>query len=461
MSGIQPHLLVIFGATGDLARRKLIPAFHHVLTRHGLKGRSRVLGVATSQLGDEEFRRLAAKALAEAGVASEEAESWCASDLFYQDLEGGMEGVAQRVRQLEEEAALPGNRIFYLALPPQVFPQTVDGLGAVGLNHSPGWTRLVVEKPFGFDLDSARDLNRRIHRHFAERQVYRIDHYLAKETVQNLLVFRFANPLFETAWNRDRVAAVEITVAETLGLEGRAKYFDRAGMIRDVVQNHVMQLVALVGMEPPVRMEAEAIRDEKVKLLRSILPVDPAGVVRGRYTAGEIDGETVPGYLEEPGVADDSDTETFASLTLRIDNWRWKGVPFRVRAGKRMGRRLTQVMVAFREPPVSLFPDHAHTPVHGNALFVTLQPDEGFDLCFDVKTPGEDFELVERSLRFRYADEFAVLPDAYETLLVDLLMGDRTLFVRSDEVEEAWRILAPALTHPHPPLDYPAGSWGP
>ncbi|MFP5333459.1 MAG: glucose-6-phosphate dehydrogenase, partial [Acidimicrobiia bacterium] len=279
--------------------------------------------------------------------------------------------------------------------------------------------------------------------------------------VQNLLAFRFANMLFESGWNRNQIDSVEITVAETLGLEGRAKYFDGAGIIRDIVQNHLLQVLTLVAMEPPVRLEADAIRDEKVKVLRSIYPVTRSAVRRGQYTAGTIDGTPVPGYLEEDGVPAGSPTETFASIRLGVDNWRWRGVPFVLRAGKRLAGRLTQIAVRYKEPPVSLFEVDGACRVHANVLFITLQPNEGFHLSFDVKRPGEGMELVTKELDFHYADAFGRLPDAYETLLADLLVGDQTLFVRGDEAEEAWRILGPALDLDDTPLPYPAGSWGP
>ena len=458
---IDPHLFVIFGGTGDLARRKLLPAFYRLLQRREFADTSKVLAVATRELSDDEYRELAKEALVAAGVDPDEAERWCWSCLSYQPIAPGFAALADRIGDIEEREGLPGNRVFYLALPPSVFDDTIEGLGSVGLHRGPGWTRVVVEKPFGRDLASARELNGLLHRWFDESQIYRIDHYLGKETVQNLLVFRFANTLFESVWNRDRVEAVQITVAESLGVEGRAGYFERAGIIRDIVQNHLLQVLSLVAMEAPVAMDASAIRDEKVKVLRSIYPVTADRVVRGRYVAGELAGVRVPGYLEEEGVAPDSMTETFAALRVEVDNWRWKGVPFYLRAGKRLPRKLTQVAVSFREPPVCLFDTDEACQVHANVLFITLQPDEGFDLWFDVKTPGEGFELHTQSLRFRYAEVFGELPGAYETLLADVLCGDQTLFVRADEVEEAWRILEPILDLSDPPEDYPAGSWGP
>jgi glucose-6-phosphate 1-dehydrogenase len=457
----EPHLLVMFGATGDLARRKLIPAIYRLLEARDFADTTHLLGVATSEREDDEFRSMIRQALVESGVAPEDAARWCDECVSYQSLGRGFDALAERIAEIEDRHGLPGNRALYLAIPPTVFDDTLDGLAAAGLTSSDGWTRVVVEKPFGTDLESARHLNTILHRHLTEEQIFRIDHYLAKETVQNLLAFRFANMLFEAGWNRAQIDSVQITMAETLGLEGRAKYFDEAGIIRDIIQNHLLQVLTLVAMEPPVRLDAQSIRDEKLKVLRSIYPVTREAVTRGRYGPGEIDGRSVPGYLEEEGIAVSSTTETYASIRIAVDNWRWHGVPFVLRAGKRMPTRLTQIAVRYKEPPVSLFEVDGSCRVHANVLYITLQPDEGFHLSFDVKRPGEGMELVTQDLEFHYADAFGWLPDAYETLLADLLAGDQTLFVRGDEAEEAWRILAPALDLADEPLEYPAGTWGP
>jgi len=319
----------------------------------------------------------------------------------------------------------------------------------------------VIEKPFGRDLDSARDLNEIVHAYFAESQVYRIDHYLGKETVQNLLVFRFANALFENSWNRDRVKHIQITVAEDLGIGTRAGYYETAGALRDMVQNHLTQVFTLIAMEPPVSFEAQAIRDEKVKVLRSITKIDPDAVVFGRYTAGELDGEQVAGYHDEAGVTADSTTETFVALRLDVDNWRWQGVPFYLRTGKRLPRRLTQIVVTFREPPVYFFADSGSGQVHSNMLVITLQPDEGFQLFFDVKAPEDQLRLETRPFHFSYREAFGELPGAYETLIFDVLTGDQTLFVRGDEVEESWRLFTPLLGSHLELQPYEAGTWGP
>jgi glucose-6-phosphate 1-dehydrogenase len=469
MKAPDPATLVIMGGTGDLMRRKLLPALYENAVKGALDPRCRILGVARGrEMDDARFRAWATAALAEAGIRpGAECDAWCRDWLHYQSLGDGTEGdysaLARRIAALEAaEGSRPANRVFYLALPPRAFPGTIRGLGAAGLNHSAGWTRLVIEKPFGHDLDSARELNALVHEHFDEAQVYRIDHYLGKETVQNLLVLRFANPIFETLWNRDRVAGVQITVAEEVGVEGRAGYYETAGALRDIIQNHLTQLLTLVAMEVPGAFEADQIRNEKVKVLRAIRPVTAAAAVFGQYAAGHVDGGAVPGYREEPGVAPDSRTETFAALRLEVQNWRWHGVPFYLRAGKRMARRLTQIVVTFRRPPVMLFPSlHASGEIQPNMLVITIQPDEGFEMAFEVKAPGQGVALQTQRLRFRYAESFAPLPDAYETLLVDVLAGDQTLFVRADEVETAWALLAPTLAQPPAVHPYPAGTWGP
>lgn len=458
--GFDSHLIVLFGATGDLASRMLIPAIYKLLDARDFGDTMHLLGVGTSDLDDQSFRGIVRDALLERGWSEEDAVRWCDGCLSYQSIKAGFGVLSETINRIERDHGLPGNRVFYLAIPPSVFDDTIHGLASASLTASHGWTRLVVEKPFGTDLDSARHLNSVLHQHFTEDQIFRIDHYLAKETVQNLLAFRFANMLFESSWNRSQIDSVEITVAETLGLEGRARYFDGAGIIRDIIQNHLLQVLTLVAMEPPVRLEADSIRDEKVKVLRSIYPVTRNAVTRGRYEAGEVDGVPVPGYLEEDGVPPSSKTETYASIRIDVDNWRWRGVPFTLRAGKRLPERITQIAVRYKEPPVSLFDMGGHCQVHANVLYITLQPNEGFHLTFDVKRPGEGMELVTQDLEFHYADAFGQLPDAYETLLADLLVGDQTLFVRGDETEEAWRILGPALDLDEDPLPYRAGTWG-
>ena len=469
---VDRHLLVVFGATGDLFRQKLAPALYNLVSQYGLANRFAVLGVARSEVGDDGFRRLTRASVesvhqgqARLGGAYAHPGEWCDEMAHFQGIgegdEAGYRALRRRIERIEEAHDLSGNRTFYLALPPAAFVPTVRGLGASGLAHGPGWTRLVVEKPFGADLDSAVALNHQLHQSFDERQIYRIDHYLGKATVQNLLVFRFANPLFESVWNRDRIAHVQITVAEEVGVGARAGYYDRSGAVRDMVQNHLTQLLSLVAMEPPVSFDAEAIRDEKVKALQSVRPLGSGDVVLGQYTAGRISRSPVSGYRDEPGVSRDSATPTYAALRVFVDSWRWQGVPFYLRTGKRMASRLTQVVVTFREPPVPLFQSFERSVHQGNVLYFRLQPHEGFDLLFDVQAPTDHPQLATKSLAFGYEDTFGSLPDAYQTLLYDVMTGDRTLFVRSDEVEQAWRLYTPILKSGTDPVPYPAGSWGP
>ena len=458
---VDPHLFVIIGASGDLTKRKLLPALYEMITRQGLGDDCRILGVSGSPYDDDSFRVAAREALEDAGYSDADLGAWCDRSLHYERARGEFGAVADRIEALESEYGLPGNRVLYLALPPKAFPPAIEGLGKAGLSAGPGWTRLVIEKPFGRDLDSARDLNALVHAHFDEEQVYRIDHYLGKETVQNLLVFRFANALFESSWNRDRVKSVQITVSEDQGIGTRAGYYEDAGALRDMVQNHLTQVFTLIAMEPPVAFEAQAIRDEKVKVLRSITKIDEDAVVFGRYTAGEVDGEAVPGYHEEAGVAADSTTETFVALRLDVDNWRWQGIPFYLRSGKRLPRRLTQIVVTFRDTPVYFFTKAGSDEVRSNKLVITLQPDEGFRLFFNVKAPEDQVRLETRPFHFSYREAFGELPGAYETLIFDVLTGDQTLFVRGDEVEESWRLFTPLLDAKPDFHTYEAGTWGP
>ncbi|MCB9558933.1 MAG: glucose-6-phosphate dehydrogenase [Kofleriaceae bacterium] len=461
----EPSIYVIFGGTGDLSRRKLLPALARLAKSGHLNPRSHIMAVAIEPLDDDGFRKLAREALAAAGVPPEDVVLLGGDALHYHGIgKGGpadFQALAKRLKDLEHTHDLPGNRAFYLALPPQVFVSTIDGLGEAGLNKSEGWTRVIVEKPFGHDLASAVELNRQIHRWYDEKQIYRIDHYLGKETVQNLMVLRFANTIFESVWNRDRVEAVQITVAEDLGVGTRAGYYDRSGALRDMIQNHLTQLFTLVAMEIPSAYEAEAIRYEKIKVLRSTRPVDPEAVVRGRYTAGTIDGKPVPGYLDEPGIAATSKTETFVGVPLYVDNWRWSGVPFYLRTGKRMGKRLSQIAVRLRPTPAALFDSLGQQNETADALLIRLQPDAGFSLHFDVKVPGSPFQTSRVPLGFRYSERFPAIPEAYETLLLDVLEGDQTLFVHADEVEQSWRLYAPLLETSTPLHGYPAGTWGP
>ena len=462
-------LFVLFGATGDLAAVKLFPALYHVTQRDHVPDPT-VLGVGRSDWDDAKLQDAAVASLTEAGIDEAEARDWAASTLAFARVEAydALGPVVEAAQRLEEERGLSGDRVYYLALPPSTFPDTIAALGehemergTVGehVASDAPYVRLVIEKPFGTDLASARALNEVVHEHFAEEQVYRIDHFLGKETVQNLLVFRFANAFFESSWSRQDVERVEITVAETNDAAGRAGYFESAGTLRDMIQNHLTQLFALTAMEPPARLDAEGIRREKIKVLNSTRTARSNEVVFGQYALGPDDPE---GYLDHEGVAEGSTTETFVAVRLHLDNWRWQGVPFVLRTGKRMPARVTEISVVFRRPPVTLFRTTGGCDPARNVLRIRLQPDEGFQLSFDVKTPGSAFDVVTRELSFRYEDEFGRFPDAYETLIEDIFEGDTTLFVHAEEAEEAWRIYGAILDNDdievHP---YESRTWGP
>lgn len=465
MSHVEPHLFVIFGATGDLARRKLIPSLYTLISEEQVRGSCVVLGVARQDLGDEGYRRWVEEALAESGLGGDEVRRWCEENVRYQALSGqasAYQALGARVDAIDAERGLSGNRVLYLAIPPTAFAPTIEGLGAAGMANGPGWVRVVVEKPFGTDLESAQALNRLLLSNFAESQVYRIDHYLGKATVQNLLTFRFSNPAFEWLWNRERVARVEITVAEDNGIGSRARYYDHAGVVRDMVQNHLTQLLALVAMEPPNVFEADQIRNEKVRIVDAVADIEPDDVVYGQYSEGSVGGEPVPGYHQEPGVPDDSATPTFVGIKLFVDTWRWEGVPFYLRTGKRLPERLTQIAVTFHTPPLCIFHGRRDECLpEPDVLLIILEPDEGFTFRFNVKSPESDTTIDARSLHFRYADAYGKLRDAYQTLILDVLEGDQTLFVRADEAEASWRLYGPLLKREPDPIPYPAGTWGP
>ena len=474
-----PAVVVLFGATGDLARRKLLPAIFGLWRRGALDHGLRVLGVAFDLDSPDSYRQRMADALAAAdaggaGTADERQAFVAALDYVHGDF-GSPALYQELAARLAGDA--PPHRLFYLAAPPPTYARIVEGLGAAGL-ASPangGWTRIVVEKPFGTDLKTAEELNDLLHQRFREHQVYRIDHYLGKETVQNILVFRFANGLFEPVWNRNYIEQVQITAGETLGVEQRGVYYEGAGALRDMVQNHLLQLLTLVAMEPPVAFRADDVRDHKVAVLRSMHPMTPPEVrrhvVRGQYVGGQMDGGMVPGYREEPGVNRASGTETFVAARLFIDNWRWAGVPFLVRTGKRLARRTTEIAVTFKLPPQMLFAETgAHRRIAPNLLVLRIQPQEGIFLRFGAKAPGQDIQVVPVEMDFAYEASFGPAgPDAYARLLLDSMRGDATLFTRADEAEAAWRLAdaihagwrAEDAETPGGPLPYAAGSWGP
>ncbi len=461
----DPALFVIFGGTGDLATRKLFPALAQSVAEGLINELTQFVGVGRAAKPDEAFRADIRAALAAAKFTPEQSQKLL-ERLHYQPIGDSkiedFRALAQRLQSLCEQHRIPANYAFYLSLPPEVMPVTVAGFGEVGLNQrEDGWTRIVLEKPFGRDLASSSELSHMLHRYFTEEQIYRIDHYLGKETVQNLLVLRLANGLIESAWNRERIDSVQITVGETLGVGSRAGYYDKSGALRDMMQNHLAQLLTLVAMEVPSSFDARAIRYEKIKVLRSIAPIDPERVVRGQYTAGTCAGEQCKGYLEEANIPPDSQTETFVALELYVDTWRWKGVPFYLRTGKRLPRKITQIAIRFREAPVSYFRKLGSALASADVLIITLQPNEGFSFHFDIKVPGDPFRIERIPLRFHYEDRYPSMPESYQTLLIDVLEGDQTLFVYSAEVEESWKLFMPLLERPPPPRPYAAGTWGP
>ena len=406
-----------------------------------------------------------------AGVSKGDADKWLEGKLHYQSLtqkNDPYKELVKRVYALEDEHKLGGNTVYYLSLPPQVFPKVIEGLGDSGANDGDGWTRLVVEKPFGQDLASAKTLNELVHSHFEEKQVYRIDHYLGKETVQNLLAFRFANSLFEQLWNRDRIEHIEITVAESLGVEERAGYYDKSGALRDMIQNHLTQLVTVIGMDVPAGFNADAIRAEKLKVLKAVRPIVDEDVIYAQYTAGEDKSKKIKGYLEEDGVDPNSTTPTYVATRLFIDNWRWQGVPFFLRTGKGLETKLTEIAIVFQCAPISLFeggadgdPATGRGGVKQDILRITIAPEQSVEMDFNIKKPGQGMVLQRQRLAFDYDEVFGKLPDAYTALLFNVMEGDRTLFVGADEVEASWEIYDPVLSRKHKMHTYPAGSWGP
>jgi glucose-6-phosphate 1-dehydrogenase len=475
----EPCTMVIFGATGDLTSRKLVPALYNLARERRLPGGFSVVGFARRDWDDAFFRqtlRDGIDANSRSGPAEPALWSSFAEGLSYHrgsfDDPAAYTTLAAHLDHIDAERGTGGNRVFYLATPPESYHAIIRNLGEAGLGRSPsgGWTRIIVEKPFGRDLESARELNRELLTVFDEHQVYRIDHYLGKETVQNLLVFRFANGIFEPLWNRRHVDHVQITVAESIGVEDRGGYYDSSGAMRDMIQNHLTQLLTLTAMEPPVNYDADAVRDEKVKVLRAITPIAPGEVARftarGQYGAGSVSGKPLAGYRDERGVATGSQTETYVALKLFIDSWRWAGVPFYLRSGKAMPRRVSEIAIQFKTVPTMLFADTPMNDIEPNVLAIKIQPDEGISLKFESKVPGQS-QIRPVTMDFRYGTSFGVAsPEAYERLLLDCMLGDGTLFTRRDEVEASWALITPihqgwAAGPPQSFPNYEAGTWGP
>ena len=487
-----PCVVVIFGATGDLTRRKLLPALYRLAQQRLIPGEFAILSTARQPHSDDEFRAAMQAAVTEFGPDDSLDESaWqsFAKRIFYINGDFNDADLYQKLKtklgELDSEFDTQGNRIFYLATAPDYFGVIAKQLGAAGMarpksdshpktrTNPPAakkpWTRIIVEKPFGRDLASARALNKTLAAVFEESQIYRIDHYLGKETVQNLLVFRFANSIFEPLWNRQYIDHIQITNAETIGVAGRGAYYEKAGALRDMIQNHVFQVTSLIAMEPPASLSANGVRDEKIKAMQSVRPLLADEIdkfaVRGQYGAGTVLGDTVPGYREETGVDPNSSTETFAALKLSFDNWRWAGVPFYLRSGKRLQKQITEIAIQFKEVPQRLFTD-SDSPLQPNVLVIRIQPNEGISLRFAAKLPGQTLRIRSVNMDFRYGSSFGVKPpEAYERLLLDCMLGDSTLYARRDMVERGWEIVTPILEawkNPAPDFpNYEAGSWGP
>jgi glucose-6-phosphate 1-dehydrogenase len=478
----DPCTIVIFGASGDLTKRKLLPALYNLAKDRLLPDELAVIGYARRDIGTANFReRLREEAGQHVGNLDPEVWRWLENRVYYQrgdlDTPEDYAGLERTLAEVEERHHTGGNILFYLATAPDLFAPVVRRLQERGLTSeveregSTRWRRVIVEKPFGHDLVSAKNLNRDLRSALEEKQIYRIDHYLGKETVQNLMVFRFSNSIFEPIWNRRYVDHVQITVAETLGVEGRGGYYEGSGALRDMVPNHIFQLISLVAMEPPISFDADAVRDEQTKVLRAVSPMTPEQVlhhaVRGQYAGGQAGGRALPGYRTEANVNPKSNTETFVAMKLDIDNWRWKGVPFYLRVGKALPKRVSEIVVTFRRPPFSLFRNTPIEKLEPNQLVINVQPDEGITLAFGAKTPGAAMSIGKVGMRFNYADYFGKAPaTGYERLLYDALLGDQTLFQRADTVECGWSVVAPVLdvwqalsARDFP--NYPAGAWGP
>jgi len=472
-----PAAIIIFGASGDLTRRKLLPSLYRLYKSKMLSDRFFILGTSRVEMTTDQFRADlldAVKAAFPAGIDNEVWDSFAQrlyySTFDYSDLKSYTASLRDRLPELEQRHKTGGNRIFYLAIPPTVFADVINNLGAAGLSREDnGRSHIVIEKPFGRDLASARKLNELVHTHYRESQIFRIDHYLAKETVQNILMFRFANSIFEPLWNRRYIDHVQITAGETLGVEHRAGYYEEAGVLRDMFQNHMSELLALTAMEPPAGFEANLVQDEKVKVFRAIRPIPLNALDQyvsvGQYTGGTIGKSRVPGYRDELGVAEQSSTPTFAAMKVFIDNWRWHDVPFYLRSGKRLARRMTEIAIHFKRVPHSMFPDTIGGPIDPNVLVLRVQPDEGMSLFIQAKQPGSKVCLSPVLMNYSYPRD--VLLDAYEWVLLDCMRGDHMLFTREDGVEQTWLLLTPlldrlatSLTGANIPF-YVAGSDGP
>ncbi len=472
----DPIVVIIFGASGDLTKRKLLPALFHLEQAGLLPDEFAIVGVARRPLEDSFAADMKDGILEFGGVkeGAEHLDQFIARVKYHAmnfDDAAGYDQLKALLEKIDKENGTKGNRLFYLATAPEYFADIIDHLGDTGMAKSKkGHVRAIIEKPFGHDLESARELNDNINEVFDEKQIFRIDHYLGKETVQNVLVFRFANGIFEPVWNRNYIDHVEITAAESIGIEGRGPFYEKAGALRDVVQNHVMELLSFVAMEPPVSFEADAVRGEKVKVWKAIKPIPIEDTVRGQYGPATIGKEQVSGYRQEDRVDPKSVTETFVAIKLEIENWRWAGVPFYIRAGKRMAKRTTEVTVVFKQPPMRLFNESASGPcddIHPNLITMRIQPDEGISLRFGAKVPSTGMSVCPVIMDFSYATAFGTSSaNGYERLLLDAMLGDATLFAHRDGVEATWSLYTPVLEawQAHPAKDfpnYPAGSWGP